>query len=107
MLGERIKELRLERNLNQVELAHKLSCSKQAVSNWENNNILPSIEVLKKIALFFNCTTDYLLELDDKRKYLEITTLTYEQICHIQQVINDMAELNRLTAYKKKKEKKE
>lgn len=95
MLGERIKDLRIEKNLNQVELAHKLSCSKQTVSNWENNNILPSVEILKKIALFFNCSTDYLLELEDERMFLEVTTLTPRQLVHIQQLVNDLSELNR------------
>ena len=42
MLGERILELRTAHNWTQVQLAQKLNVSKQAVSNWENNNILPS-----------------------------------------------------------------
>lgn len=43
MLGDIIKTLRLSHNLNQVQLAKSLSVSKQTVSNWENNNILPSM----------------------------------------------------------------
>ena len=53
MLGDRIKTLRTARNLSQVELARKLNVSKQSVSNWENNNILPSVDIVKKLALFF------------------------------------------------------
>lgn len=53
MLGDRIKTLRLARNLSQVELADKLHVSKQSVSNWENNNILSSVEIIKKLAIFF------------------------------------------------------
>ncbi len=60
MLGDRIKTLRTARNLSQVELARKLNVSKQSVSNWENNNILPSVDIVKKLALFFSCSTDYL-----------------------------------------------
>ena len=74
MLNERIKQLRTERNLTQVDLAKRLSVSKQAVSNWENDNIQPSIEMLIRIADYFSVSTDYLLGLDDK-KYLEITDL--------------------------------
>ena len=55
MLGDRIKTLRTARNLSQVELARKLNVSKQSVSNWENNNILPSVDIVKKLALFFSC----------------------------------------------------
>lgn len=58
MLGDRIKTLRTARNLSQVELARKLNVSKQSVSNWENNNILPSVDIVKKLALFFSCSTD-------------------------------------------------
>ena len=89
MLGNKISELRTSYNLNQVQLAKKLHVSKQTVSNWENNNILPSVEMLVKIALFFSVSVDYLLDMND-RKYIEITGLTQEQIAHVQQIINDI-----------------
>lgn len=92
MLNEKIKILRKERNITQVELAKKLSVSKQAVSNWENDNIQPSIDMLIKIANYFSVSTDYLLGLDDKR-YLEITGLSNIKITHIQQIIDDMREI--------------
>lgn len=53
MFGDIVKKLRLSYNYSQVQLANELSVSKQTVSNWENNNILPSIEMLIKIADFF------------------------------------------------------
>lgn len=93
MLGDRIKTLRTAMNLSQVELAHKLNVSKQSVSNWENNNILPSIEILKKLASFFSCSTDYLLEMDN-RLFLNYTNLTTEQRAHIQALIDDLEKLN-------------
>ena len=75
MFGDMIKNLRQSRSLNQVQLADSLNVSKQTVSNWENNNILPSIEMLVKISQFFSVSTDYLLELDS-RSYIEVTDLT-------------------------------
>ena len=89
MFGDVIKKLRTAHNLNQVQLAGKLNISKQTVSNWENNNILPSIEMLVKISQFFMVSTDYLLELD-QREYLEITGLTDEQTAHIKEIIRDI-----------------
>ena len=89
MFGDRIKILRTSYNLSQVQLAEKLKVSKQTVSNWENNNILPSVEMLINIAIFFSVTTDYLLELDN-RNYLETTGLSSEQLAHIQNIINDI-----------------
>lgn len=94
MLGDRIKTLRTARNLSQVELARKLNVSKQSVSNWENNNILPSVDIVKKLALFFSCSTDYLLEMEQDRIMVEFTDLTPEQKAHIQLIINDMRTLN-------------
>lgn len=89
MLGNRIKCLRLERGLTQTELAFRLNMSKQAVSNWENDNIMPSIEMLLKLADFFGVTCDYLLERDERR-YLEVTGLTDMQLVHVQQIVDDI-----------------
>ena len=59
MFGDMIRKLRTAHSLNQVQLAGKLGVSKQTVSNWENNNILPSIDMLVKTAEFFSVSTDY------------------------------------------------
>ena len=59
------------------------------VSNWENDNILPSIEMLVKIANFFEVSTDYLLGLDNKRT-LDVENLTENQISHIQLIVDDL-----------------
>ncbi len=89
MFEEVIKQLRLSRGLSQVQLAKDLFVTKQTVSNWENGNIIPSVEVLVKIAKYFSVSTDYLLGLDDRR-YIETTGLTEKQITHIQQIIEDI-----------------
>lgn len=96
MLGDRIKELRLANRLSQVELGQKLGVTKQTVSNWENNNIMPSVDMLKKLAQFFSCSSDFLLELDDSGRTILFTTdLSLEQTAHIQQVLNDIQDLIR------------
>ena len=89
MFGDMIKNLLQSRSLNQVQLAVSLNVSKQTVSNWENNNILPSIEMLVKISQFFSVSTDYLLELDS-RSYIEVTGLTDVQLAHVRQIIDDI-----------------
>lgn len=91
MFGDIIKRLRIAHNFSQVQLAKELTVSKQTVSNWENNNILPSIDMLIKISKFFSVSTDFLLELDDRR-YIEITGLTETQLAHIQQIIRDITD---------------
>lgn len=89
MFGDVIKSLRVSHNISQVQLASELHVSKQTISNWENNNILPSIEMLVKIAAFFSVSTDYLLELD-QRKYIEVSGLSDQELAHIQQIISDI-----------------
>lgn len=89
MLNERIKELRLLNGYNQVELAKKLAITKQTVSNWENNNIQPSIEMLEALANLFSVSTDYLLGREQDRA-LDSTGLSNLQINHVQQIINDI-----------------
>ena len=89
MFGDVIKSLRVSHNISQVQLASELHVSKQTISNWENNNILPSIEMLVKIAAFLSVSTDYLLELD-QRKYIEVSGLTDQELAHIRQIISDI-----------------
>lgn len=93
MFGDIIHNLRKSRNLSQVEVANCLDVTKQTVSNWENNNILPSIDMLIKVSKLFSVSTDYLLELDD-RCFLEVSGLTLEELSHIQLIINDIRKNN-------------
>lgn len=61
----RIKKLREERELSQAKLALGLGTFQQTVDRWEKNKIEPDIEMILKIAIFFNVSTDYLLGLTD------------------------------------------
>ena len=89
MFETRIKSLRTSLGLNQVEFAAKLNVTKQSVSNWENGNILPSVDMLIKICNTFSVSADYLLALDNKRT-LDVSDLTDKQAAYIQEIINDL-----------------
>ncbi len=89
MFAERIKELRTSLGMNQVQFGRKLCVTKQCVSNWENDNIMPSIDMLMRIATTFSVSADYLLGLENQQT-LDVTGLTNEQILHIQNVVNDL-----------------
>lgn len=60
-VNQMIKRLRLEKNLNQEQLAEQLHVTRQAVSNWENGKTQPDIEMLMKIAEFFGVSVEYLI----------------------------------------------
>ena len=89
MFDERIKELRNSLGINQVEFGRKLNVTKQCVSNWENGNIQPSIDMLIRIAVTFSVSADYLLGLSNRRT-LNAEGLTTEQILHIRNIIDDL-----------------
>ena len=61
MFDERIRELRHSLGINQVEFGKRLNVTKQCISNWENNNIMPSIDMLIRISKTFSVSADYLL----------------------------------------------
>ncbi len=89
MLGDKIREIRLARKISQVELAKILDVTKQSVSNWENENIQPSIEMLSKIADALNVSTDFLLSRDDRR-YLDVTGISEKSIQNLQSIIDEI-----------------
>lgn len=89
MLSQKIRSIRMSRNMSQVELAKKLGVTKQSVSNWENDNIQPSIDMLIKLTEVFSVSADCLLGLDNRR-YIEVSGMSDEEIGHIQQIICDI-----------------
>lgn len=88
MLSQRINELRLTNGWSQVQLAKKLNVTKQTVSNWENDNIQPSIDMLVRLAKVFNVTTDYLLGLENTPR-LDVDGLPIQVVSHLSQLIDD------------------
>ena len=89
MLNQRLRVLRQARGLSQVDLARELGVTKQSVSNWENDNIQPSIEVLVRLAGVFSVSTDYLLGLD-AGELLDVSGLPGEVIAHLRQLVEDL-----------------
>ena len=90
MFGVQLRQLRIANRLSQVQLARALGVSKQSVSNWENENMVPSVELVIKLSQFFSVPTDQLLGLEH-RQYVEVTGLSAEEIAHLQMVILDLA----------------
>lgn len=59
--GERLRDLRQEKNIGQVELAAKIGVSKGIISLWEQGKREPTLSSLVAIADYFNVTIDYLI----------------------------------------------
>ena len=92
-LNENIKRLRLAQGLNQISFGKLLGVTKQCVSNWENDNVLPSVEMLVKIADVFCVSTDHLLGRTEDVS-IDVSSLSEEQIAHISLIVNDMKKVN-------------
>ena len=90
MFNERLRELRTAQGISQVELAKKLGVTKQSVSNWENDNIQPSIEMLIKIALCLGVSSDYLLGIDSVQT-IDVSALTPEVAGHIRRLVIELS----------------
>ncbi len=94
MFDERIKRLRISLGMNQTQFGNKLNVSKQCISNWENSDILPSIDMLTKIALTFSVSADYLLGISQMHT-IDVNGLTDEQILHLRNIAEDFRKLNK------------
>ena len=93
-LNENIKLLRQQNGHNQVEFARIMNVTKQCVSNWENDNVVPSIEMLVKLADYFRVSTDYLLGRNCD-EIINVSGLTKEQIAHVSMIVRDLNLANR------------
>ena len=61
LLGEKLRKLRIARQLSQEQLADKLQVSRQAISKWELGESIPDTENLILLSKFYGVSIDYLL----------------------------------------------
>ena len=61
-IAEKIKKLRKDNNMTQEDLAEKLNVSRQTISKWETNVVIPDADNIVSICKLFNITTDELLD---------------------------------------------
>lgn len=63
----RLKDLREDADLRQKDIAEYLHIKQNTYSQYENNQRQLPIDVLIKLSKFYNVSTDYILELTDKK----------------------------------------
>ncbi|MCE9674894.1 helix-turn-helix domain-containing protein [Paraclostridium bifermentans] len=61
MFADRLKELRCENDMNQSDLAKIIGVSPSTIGMYEQGRRTPDLEVLSKIATYFQVSIDYLL----------------------------------------------
>ena len=65
IFSERLKELRLNKQLTQKSLSNMLNISQGAYANWENGKREPNFELLLELAKILNVSADYLLGIEN------------------------------------------
>ncbi|GAB6169663.1 helix-turn-helix transcriptional regulator [Clostridium carnis] len=110
-IGERLKYLREEANLSQIEVSNLLNMGRSTIANHENDRREPSIEMLLKYSNLYKCTVDFLVgktnnrsnsintfDLDDKKILAETSTkifpngLTTEEVLEKIKIIQYLEE---------------
>ena len=61
IFAKRLKEIRVENELTQKQLAELLQTTDDSIYSWEKGRSQPSIEALRKICVALNVSADYLI----------------------------------------------
>lgn len=80
-IGQKIKELRESKNLEQLDLAELLGYKSQStISKWESGVNLPTGKKLIELAKIFDTSTNEILGIDENEKSIEYTSSDLRQM---------------------------
>ena len=88
-MGEKLKSLRIEKNLTQKQVADRIGLAISAVSSYESGTRYPSYDVLVKLARIFHVSTDYLLGITNTRN-IDVTGLRDNEIELVSQLVDTL-----------------
>ncbi|MBO5059674.1 MAG: helix-turn-helix transcriptional regulator [Clostridia bacterium] len=91
--SDNIRKLRTERGLTQTQLAAILGVNKSIISAYENQDRLPSLNVLVKLSAEFGVPMEQLLGTITK-KTIDVSELTKEQTMLVSKIVAQFSELN-------------
>lgn len=86
MIADKIKLLREKSGLTQSELAKQLGITRSGVNAWEMGISVPSTQYVVELALFFDVSTDYLLDLN-KTASVSVEGLSDREIASVVEII--------------------
>lgn len=88
-LVEKIKMLCTEKRITMSELERRTDLGNGTISRWDTRT--PGVDKLKKVADYFDVSTDYLLGRTDKRRYYDLTEKDEKDIQReLELIIEDM-----------------
>jgi transcriptional regulator with XRE-family HTH domain len=93
--GSIVVGLRKEQGISQTDLASRLGIHKNVLGRYERNEVLPSIEIARKIADILDVSLDYLvgkadvqMDKNTRERILEVSKFGEEDKEHIFSVID-------------------
>lgn len=89
LFNERLKEIRIKKNLTQEEFAKLLNISPSSISLYETGNREPSLSTLVNIAKILDVSTDYLLGLSDSEKPIKVSISSKDK----QRILNEVLKI--------------
>ena len=91
--GNKLKELRMQNGLTQQQLATQLGVTKSVISFYERQARTPSPEVLRKMAVLFKVSTDFLLDIDSTKR-LDVSDLDEDDIQLVSLLVDTLRKKN-------------
>lgn len=85
--SRRLKQLRKDKHLTQVQVADRIGVTASMVSSYETDIRLPSYDVMLRIADIFGVSVDYLLGRQEKR-FLDISELSEKEASVVCDMVN-------------------
>ena len=91
-LGERLQQKRSSMKLSQKEVANAVGVNPRVISNYENGERTPSVEVLMSLASLYHCSVDYLLGIEkSSRASIDVSMLDDEQRSRLQYFLSSIS----------------
>ena len=91
--ASRLRQLRLDKNLRQEQVAKLIGVNKSAISTYENNTRQPSFDILVRLATLYRVSTDYLLGMTNIRS-LDLSGLSDEEVVAVSELVAIMTKKN-------------
>lgn len=91
--ASRLRQLRLDKNLRQEQVAKLIGVNKSAISTYENNTRQPSFDILVRLATLYRVSTDYLLGMTNIRS-LDLSGLSDEKVVAVSELVAIMTKRN-------------
>lgn len=93
MFGVKLRKIRADKGLTQVQLAELVKVSKTTVSGWENGLSYPSIDALVRLCGALDVSADYLFGIDHEG-FIVVDGLSEDAILHLQGIADCMRRKN-------------